>query len=873
MAQTDVQLTTIFDVNQAFPNSTAGAHDDNTDQNPETVRLIDGDFLVIWYSPGNTQLDPDRAPGTAFQRFNANGTPDGAGTLIANKVFDDVTALPDGGWVMANGTEWARFSALGVQIGGYGTVGTAPTQGVNAAIDTMADGGWVISWIHQVAFGDYDIYAQTFSAAGVAGAVTPINSDPAEIQEYPSVTAFADGTYAVSWTDGDLVSDLVLRIWHNGVESVIDEAGFVFDGEIAALSGGRMVVVYAVPDPTVTDLFYSFVEADGTVSQPFQMGTGGYDRNARVEVFPDGKFAIIWASNTPAPGTNFREVYVRVFASDGTPLDDAPIHVGTVPLGTDFSVTALDNTSFMVAWAPDDANALPPGDRTMNGAIYTILVGQDFVGTAGPDTFNGTNTGDTAYGLGGSDTLNGLDGDDLLDGGTGDDQLNGGLGSDTYYVDSQGDVITDTGGTFDRVLTSVSYTLATSLGVEYLSAADQLDTAPLTLIGNGGNQVIFGNEGANLLHGGGGADELFGLGGDDTYYTDVAATTVSEGIGDGNDVVYTSVSYALRSGQEIETLSTNNYAATAAINLTGNGLNQTLIGNAGNNVLHGGGGTDLLIGLGGNDTYYIDVAATQVIEAGGAGTDAIYTSVSYVLGTGEVETLSTNNYAVGTSINLTGNAFNQTLIGNAGANVLHGGGGVDNLIGLGGNDTYYVDVAGTQAYEAAGAGTDVIYTSVSYTLAAGSEIETLSSNDYGATTAINLTGNASAQTVVGNAGANTLNGGAGADTLYGLGGADNFAFTTALGGGNVDYIADFNTVADTVQLDDAIFAGIGTAGAFNPNAFFAGAAAHDADDRIIYNSATGQLFYDADGNGGGAAVQFATLAGNPVLTASDFQVI
>ena len=313
------------------------------------------------------------------------------------------------------------------------------------------------------------------------------------------------------------------------------------------------------------------------------------------------------------------------------------------------------------------------------------------------------------------------------------------------------------------------------------------------------------------------------MAGDDIYYADVATTQLIEYEGGGNDALYVSVSYVLVNG-EIETLSANNYLSTQALNLTGNLYSQTVIGNAGVNVLNGGGGADLLIGLGANDIYYVDVAATQIVEYEGGGADTVYVSTSYTLGgSAEVETLSANDYGSTAALNFTGNLYAQTIIGNNGANLLHGGGGVDSLVGQGGNDVYYVDVAGTQVSEGAGAGTDAIYTSVSYALAAGSEVEILSSNDYGATTALDLTGNGSAQVVTGNAGANTLNGGGGADTLHGMAGADAFAFTTALGGGNVDAIADFSVADDTIQLDDAIFTGIGGTGALNANAFVTGA--------------------------------------------------
>ena len=46
----------------------------------------------------------------------------------------------------------------------------------------------------------------------------------------------------------------------------------------------------------------------------------------------------------------------------------------------------------------------------------------------------------------------------------------------------------------------------------------------------------------------------------------------------------------------------------------------------------------------------------------------------------------------------------------------------------------------------------------------------------------------------------------------------------------------------------------------------------DADDRIIYNQATGQLFYDADGNGAGAMIQFAVVSGAPPLGSADFMI-
>ena len=194
------------------------------------------------------------------------------------------------------------------------------------------------------------------------------------------------------------------------------------------------------------------------------------------------------------------------------------------------------------------------------------------------------------------------------------------------------------------------------------------------------------------------------------------------------------------------------------------------------------------------------------------------------------------------------------------------------MIGLGGNDRYYVDNAGDEIVEAVGGGTDTAYTTISYTLGSGARVETFSTILQVDTAAIDLTGNGIGQTIYGNAGVNVIDGKFGNDVLVGLGGTDTFAFTTALGAGNVDTITGYSVADDTIRLENAVFTGL-AAGALAAGAFNTGAAATQADDRIIYNSATGALLFDADGNGAGAAVQFAWVSDGMVLAASDFAVI
>jgi len=138
------------------------------------------------------------------------------------------------------------------------------------------------------------------------------------------------------------------------------------------------------------------------------------------------------------------------------------------------------------------------------------------------------------------------------------------------------------------------------------------------------------------------------------------------------------------------------------------------------------------------------------------------------------------------------------------------------------------------------------------------------------------TGNGSANVITSGPGNDTLNGGGGNDTLTGGGGSDIFVFNTKLDGkNNVVTITDFVSGQDSLDLSKKIFSAYATVGADLTNDFVSGpgAVAHDKTDHFLYDTATGNLYYDIDGNGPKAPILFATLTGHPTLVASDLHIV
>lgn len=147
----------------------------------------------------------------------------------------------------------------------------------------------------------------------------------------------------------------------------------------------------------------------------------------------------------------------------------------------------------------------------------------------------------------------------------------------------------------------------------------------------------------------------------------------------------------------------------------------------------------------------------------------------------------------------------------------------------------------------------------------------------------NAIGGSGRDVIIGNQGNNTLKGGSGVDKLYGREGLDAFVGGPGKDGfvfdtrpdkaTNIDRIVDFSVAADTIYLENAVFTKLTRSGPLSSAAFWIGSKAHDSTDRVIYDKTYGKLYYDGDGTGNTAPVQFAQLSKELKLAASDFVII
>jgi serralysin len=545
------------------------------------------------------------------------------------------------------------------------------------------------------------------------------------------------------------------------------------------------------------------------------------------------------------------------------------------------------------------------------------------VATAGADTFVGEDDDiDTVDGLAGDDILNGNGGDDDLIGGDGADTLNGGagrdhlsgsaseigdgsvdhmyggIGDDLYEIYDINDIVHEDPGGFDydRAWVHINnYVVAANLDWTFLVGPDALN-ATANEFGSG----IQGNEFANTLTGSDAGDVLYGEGSGDTLIGAAGGDYLEGGAGDdelngGDDsdqIIGGPGADQIVGGDGID-VATYLESAPVNIDLTlnvgfgGNATGDTffgvenITGSIGNDQLKGDSEDNTLVGASGNDVL-IGAGGADILGGGELGSDTASYVGSAAVSINLLTHAVSGGDAAGDSLfgieNLLGSSFNDALIGDNGANVLNGGAGLDMLVGDLGNDTFIVDNADDVTLENADEGVDTVQSSVTRMLGANIENLTLTGgaivNGAGNALANIITGNIQANILTGGGGGDTMNGGRGKDQLTGGVGNDKFVFNVAATAANVDRVHDFTHNRDTIVLENSIFTKLG-APALNLAAskFWVGATAHDASDRIIYNAANGQLFYDGNGTGAGQKFLIATLDAGLTLTAGDFQVI
>jgi Ca2+-binding RTX toxin-like protein len=266
--------------------------------------------------------------------------------------------------------------------------------------------------------------------------------------------------------------------------------------------------------------------------------------------------------------------------------------------------------------------------------------------------------------------------------------------------------------------------------------------------------------------------------------------------------------------------------------IAGNAANNILSGGDGADTLDGGAGNDVLVGGAGRDTFIVDSRFDTVVDEADAPGHVI-ASVGWRLGAFLADLTLTGAggfQGIGNALAnvIIGNTGNNVLNGNSGADTLHGGQGNDSLLGRDGDDLLR-----------GGAGNDLLN---------------------------------------GDAGADTLDGGEGPDTLNGGTGEDVFVFGVAptVADRINDYAAGEDILVTLAAFDPGSAAGL-SLGALSaqPGRFLANTSgiASTAEARFIYETDAGRLFFDADGNGAGAALLVVTLAGAPLLDATDIVIV
>ncbi len=728
--------------------------------------------------------------------------------------------------------------------------------------------------------------AATLRFEGVGGAAAQINAENTGV-----ATVGLSGFGKMNFV---LVSDLIVTTIGAGTVFIIDD-GLTGSGELTKNGLGTLLLQ----------------SASGNAST----FSGGLRINGGVVQLEDSDAGLGTGVVTLRNGAVLR-------SSSGSQFDTGRVIDNTIETGTGASgtgvITAAAGFSVTLAGAVNlraaNANAITFGSLTDtgvvvigNGAVSSVVAGAGFNIAAGFVRLGGATAAQQFFNFAGNGQTQIAPGAQLNTGGFATTIQNldfdgGALTSSVGVLNvtanmttgpSQVGTVTGTAGT-DRLVFNVATTFCNLLPLTFASWNSSIDTIQINgdatnnqLDGSSQNDEINGGGGDDILTGNGGLDVLRGGSGNDIYgFT--GTETLVELANEGSDTIEIAAT-----GPTVFVIPTNfeniSFGSTVAHAGIGNTADNTITGNIGadelqgregNDTLNDGGdaSADTLIGGIGDDIYIVGNRGSSTVELVGEGIDEVRTTFSIFALQNNVENLTATDNAshgalVGNALDnvITGGTGTDDLFGREGNDTLTGGSGAANtLLGQEGDDTYFVFVAGDSVIELAGQGIDTVRTTAgAYTLSANVENLTCISV-IGTFTGI---GNAENNTITGAVAGDFLSGlngndiliGAnGADTLLGGAGADQFRYNGGETG--FDRILDFVSGTDKIALANTGFTHTATISfVFGP-----AATALSAFSTFLYDTNTGIVSYDADGNGVGAAVQLAQLNLGQALTGADF---
>lgn len=753
------------------------------------------------------------------------------------------TALSDGGYVVV----WEQAGKLHIQQfdrdQSLVTDRLTNIDANNPVIAAIPSGGFVVGWstgsvLHVQQFD------QNSQNVGAPITITRQDDNPNVHFEDTSLTVLPNGNYVVTWaeelTSGEPNFDQFL-----GSEVFVQ----IFDAQSHQPTTGKIKVDTAVEDnsvyaaePSVTnlgskgfvilwereydatgniDIYLQRYNSDGTPDKGIvrvNTSINGDQNGAEAVTLADGSLVVTWVSVIYAGDEVVSgNVYMQRYDAKGGKLGgETLVNTATQEIQGEPAITALEGGGYVISWATSD-EAPRSEDANLYAQIFDkngVKVGSQIFITSGDDDMFPVLTPTVGGGFV-------VTWEELSPENNNGMNESGDIHSQRF--DANGNAaITLSGDANDNTLV---WEHSSSVILNGNGGDD-------TLIGGSGNDALDGGSGDDFLDGGVGADTLAGGTGNDTYVVDNLKDQIIENTNAGTDTVESSIAWTL--GRNLENLT---LTGIAAINGTGNELNNTLIGNSAKNVLNGGAGNDILDGAGGvdslvggtgNDTYIVDLIAKG---SGSKATVVLQDSITEKAGLAEGEhdtlqlrgdlpdnfsgtatvTLGANLEdldAQGTgqlALNLIGNAAANIILGNAGNNVLDGKAGIDTLIGGDGDDTYIVDSKEELAkvVERAAEGNDTLQIAYRNTTQLAETLKLNAGNlinfeniTVTGTGLFNLVGNNLGNNLTGNTSYNQISGGTGNDVLNGKGGGDK------LQGGKGD--DTYFVYSDKDQLSEAL---------------------------------------------------------------------